>query len=294
MPKSLAQVALYEGGIELTDSIIYGRLASLSPKKNEKIREIFQSLSNMEEEHYRFWKKFTDGKEPTVKRRTLYLTLLIWRLLGASFGIKYLEHHEKDSIEKYGRLAALVPLEDKAAFDAIVRDEGEQWKTFAEQVQSSYVRYISFIILGLADALVEIAGIHAGSLGIYNSTVLTGLAGIIAGAAASIAMASAAYAQAKQGFEGSASVSAAYTGVSYFVSATILAAPYFLTNSMGYAIGGSLLLGVSIIAFTSYYNSVISSTGFAREFAELAGVMFLATGALYVFGTIIHAITGIG
>jgi len=70
-----------------------------------------------------------------------------------------------------------------------------------EQMQGQYLKYISFVILGLADAIVEISGIHAGSLGIYHSTEITGLAGIVAGAAASIAMASAAYAQAKQGFQ---------------------------------------------------------------------------------------------
>lgn len=288
MPKSLAQLAVEEGGVELTDSIIYRRLAPLSPKKNEKIREIFQNLAEMEQKHSEFWKKYSDASELKINRRELYLTLLIWKLLGASFGIKYLERHEKNSIRKYERLTGSIPLEDNAAFEVIVRDEAEQWKTFADQVQNSYVRYISFIILGLADALVEISGIHSGSLGFYNSTLLSGLAGIVAGGSASIAMASAAYAQAKQGFEGSASLSAAYTGVSYFISAILLATPYFVTKSMGYAIGGSLFIGVCIIALTSYYNSVISSGRFAREFAELAGVMFAATVALFVFGTIIH------
>ena len=69
-------------------------------------------------------------------------------------------------------------------------------------------------MLGLADALVEVTAIYTGSLGVYHSTMLTGLAGIIAGAAASISMASAAYLQAKQGFKGSPFVAAGYTGSS--------------------------------------------------------------------------------
>ena len=290
LPKSLPQIAVEEGGVELTDSVIYSRLAPLSPKKNEKIRAVFQSLAEMEQKHSEFWKKYIAGGELKVNRRRLYLTLLIWKLLGASFGIKYLERHEKDSIEKFERLKDSIPSDDKATFEVIVRDEGEHWKTFADQVQNSYVRYISFIILGLADSLVEISGIHAGSLGFYNLTLLSGLAGIVAGGSASIAMASAAFAQAKQGFEGSATLSAAYTGVSYFISAILLATPYFLTTSMVWAIGGSLFIGVCIITFTSYYNSVISSIGFTKEFATLAGVMFLATVALYIFGTVIATI----
>ncbi len=82
-----------------------------------------------------------------------------------------------------------------------------------------------------------------------NLLVIPSLAGIIAGAVTSLAMASAAFAQAKQGFQGKASLAAAYTGISYFVNAVILATPYFLTRNMLAAITTSVSLGVVIIAF---------------------------------------------
>jgi len=148
-------------------------------------------------------------------------------------------------------------------------------------------------VLGLADALVEITGIHAGSLGIYNKTEIAGLAGIIAGAAASLAMASAAFAQAKQGFQGSARLSAVYTGVSYFITAVILASPYFLTGSMVYALAASLTLAVVILALTTYYSTVISIKPFARDFLVILGIMFGVTVILYLFGYIVRIETGI-
>src|SRR5947199_10641464 len=111
---------------------------------------------------------------------------------------------------------------------------------------------MSFIVLGLADAVVEISGIHAGSLGIYAKTELAGLAGVVAGMAASIAMASAAYAQAKQGFEGSAKWSAIYTGVSYMVTAILLALPYFLTGSMLTPLAISLLVGEAVVTHIAH------------------------------------------
>jgi VIT1/CCC1 family predicted Fe2+/Mn2+ transporter len=149
------------------------------------------------------------------------------------------------------------------------------------------------VVLGLADALVEITGIHAGSLGIYDKTEIAGLAGIIAGGAASLAMASAAYAQAKQGFKGSAKLSASYTGVSYFVTALVLATPYFLTSSQINAIGLSLALAVVIVTFASYYSSVISMKPFLRDYVELLVILFAVTVALYLFGYVIRAETGI-
>jgi VIT1/CCC1 family predicted Fe2+/Mn2+ transporter len=149
------------------------------------------------------------------------------------------------------------------------------------------------VVLGLADALVEISGIHAGSLGIYNKTELAGLAGVVAGGAASLAMASAAYAQAKQGFHGSAKLSAVYTGVSYFVSAVLLATPYFLTRSMVYALSASLVLAVVMLAITTYYSTVIAIKPFTKDFLEILVILLGATVALYLFGFVVRIETGI-
>lgn len=291
--KTLAQVAVEEGTDELIDHEIYLRLAKSSMEKNPKFKEIYQHLADIEFKHYELWKKYAPSAQFKLNRLTIYFVLFLRRILGASFAIKYLERREHATIAKYKALSSMIPAEDMPAFGEMIHDEEEHEIAFAESVQGGYVKYMSFIILGLADALVEISGIHAGSLGIYNSTELTGLAGIVAGAAASIAMASAAYAQAKQGFQGSASISAAYTGISYFVSAVILASPYFLTKSMVYAIGSSLILAVVIIACTSYYEAVISVKGFRRDFLELTGIMFAATLALYVFGYAVRVLTGI-
>ena len=223
----------------------------------------------------------------------VYFILLVRRLLGPSFVIKYLEGTEKATKIQYSKLQEMIPAKDRKIFSTIIKDETEHEQDFAQRLEGGHVRYMSFIVLGLADALVEIAGIHAGSLGIYSSTKLTGLAGIVAGAAASLSMASAAYAQAKQGFEGSASVAAVYTGVSYFFSAVIMALPYFLTSSAITAIVTSLALGIVIIGFVSWYNSILSTGNLKKDFSELAGVMLGATVALFLLGLLIRYVFGI-
>jgi VIT1/CCC1 family predicted Fe2+/Mn2+ transporter len=155
------------------------------------------------------------------------------------------------------------------------------------KIQENRVKYMSFIVLGLADAVVEISGIHAGSLGIYGQTQLAGLAGIIAGMAASIAMGTAAYAQAKQGFEGSAKWSAIYTGVSYMITAIFLALPYFLTKNMVGALATSLVIGVALVAAMTFYDTVISARHFKRQFGEIAGIILAASLALFIIGTVV-------
>jgi VIT1/CCC1 family predicted Fe2+/Mn2+ transporter len=291
--QELSETAVGEAKDEMTDYTTYKRLAS--SEKTQTNREMFEKLSAMEHNHYELWKRYCPPgtKEIGPKRGTVSLVLFLRRLFGASFAIKFLERREKSTVAKYEALKPSVPAEDQPAFQSMIEDEKGHETAFADVVAGSYVKYISFIVLGLADALVEIAGIHAGSLGIYNSTELTGLAGIVAGAAASLAMASAAFAQAKQGFQGSPVLAAGYTGGSYFVAAVALALPYFLTKTMLVAITSSVVVGLGIIAFVTWYNSIIVGSRFVREFSELAGVMLGATLALYVFGSVIRAAFGI-
>ncbi len=278
---------------EYTDYVVYKKLAGLGFEKRHKFSGTLKRLSGMEYGHYRFWSKYCPERKIGVSNLKVYFIILIRLLLGVTFAVKFLERNEMSTIKKYKEVAHQIPQRDRAQFRRMVADEVEHENEFAGQFDEPHIKYISFIVLGLADALVEIAGIHAGSLGIYNSTELAGLAGIIAGAAASIAMASAAFAQAKTGFKGSATLSAIYTGISYFITAVILATPYFLTKIMVGALTVSLLLAVVLIAFISFYGSVISGAAFRKDFIEITSIMFGATVALYLIGTVIRYLVGI-
>src|SRR5207245_4388002 len=132
-----------------------------------------------------------------------YFPLLHRLTLGLTFTMKVLERHEHARHERYRQMVKNIPPADKARFEAMMEEEEHQESYLMGEIHEGRVKYMSFIVLGLADAVVEISGIHAGSLGIFNRTELAGVAGVVAGMAASIALASAAYAQAKQGFEGS-------------------------------------------------------------------------------------------
>ncbi len=279
----LSEVAKIRMSHEFTDSTLYERLSRTVPSTSP-FAEVLRHLSDTEHKHYEFWRKYAPGEEPKVSRVKLYWVLFLRRVLGLTFASRFLDRHEASVVKEYKGLAGMIPQEDVEAFNEMVADEQEHENEFAHKIESSAIRYISFVVLGLADALVEITGIHAGSLGIYNKTEYAGLAGVIAGAAASLAMASAAFAQAKQGFKGSARLSAVYTGVSYFITAIILATPYFLTPSMVIALTSSLLLAVVILTLITYYSTVISGKPFLRDFLEILLIMFGVTIVLYVFG----------
>ena len=275
---------------EITDYTVYKRLSGLSIERNADFKAALLELSDTERGHYEFWKRYVPDESVGPSWLRVYLVLFLRVLFGVTFASKFLERNENKVVRGYRSVQNLIPETDRPAFDAMLLDEEVHEREFERRTENTSVKYISFVVLGLADALVEIAGIHAGSLGVYNSTRLAGLAGVIAGAAASIAMASAAYAQAKQGFQGSASKSAAYTGFSYFAAALILASPYFITEKMVTALSVSLTFAVLLIAFVSFYSTVISEEPFLRNFGQMTGIMFGATAALYLLGSVIHVV----
>ena len=285
---SLKHVARIRMSDEWSDYTLYERL-SRTVDDDSPFSEVLKTLSATEHRHFEFWRKYVPGEEPRLARLKLYWVLFLRRFFGLTFATRYLDRHEASVVSEYAGLAHLIPDPDKAAFDGMVADEREHEKAFAMKVESSAVAYISFVVLGLADALVEISGIHAGWLGLFEKTEIAGLAGIIAGGAASLAMASAAFAQAKQGFKGSARVSAAYTGVSYFVTAVTLASPYFLTTSMPLALGGSLTLAVIILVVTTWYSVVIQQKKFMRDFLEILLILFATTIVVFVLGYVVSA-----
>lgn len=288
----LARVAKTRMSHEFTDSKLYERL-SKTVSSSSPFAGVLMHLSATENKHYEFWKKYAPDEEPKADMVKFYWVLFLRRVLGLTFASRFLDRHESSVVKEYQGLASLIPEADKAAFEEMVADEQEHELEFAHKVESTAVRYISFIVLGLADSLVEISGIHAGSLGIYDKTEIAGLAGVVAGAAASMAMASAAYAQAKQGFKGSAKLSAVYTGVSYFISAVFLATPYFLTPNMIYALSASMGLAVVQLALTTYYSTVITNKPFRKDFLEILAILLGATVALYVFGYIVGTQTNL-
>lgn len=289
--ESLSEIATRESRNELTDYTVYKRLSEV--EEDKKLKRIFSEIAEMEKGHFSFWRKYSENKEVSPDDFKVGFVLFLRRLFGPAFVIKYLEGSEIGAQKRYGALRKVIPQSGKSTFEKIIKDEEGHEQAFANNIHGGYVKYVSFVVLGLADALVEVAGIHAGSLGVYNSTLLTGLAGIIAGAAASLSMASAAYAQAKQGFAGSARTAAGYTGISYFIGAVILASPYFITGDPIIAIITSLIFGTIMIGFVSWYNSVMAGSNFKKDFLQIVGVMLGATVALLILGLVIRHVFGI-
>ncbi len=276
---------------ESFDAIVYRRLASL--ERDPARREVLLSLAETEERHCDFWRQFTDFSYTKPKPVSLFLLVLVRRLLGLVFTMKFLELHERKVVQRYRALLSRVSGSQAEALEGIIKDEEEHEKFMMSQVEDPVVKYVGFVALGLSDAIIEITGVHAGFLGVARSTLVAGVAGLIVGFAASISMGVAAYLKAKSEVRGSPLALGFVTAVSYLVSVIVLALPYFLTPSMAVAFGVSVGLAVIMSVGFSFYVSVLNDANFKREALENTLLLFGTAIATYFFGEFLGQLFGV-
>ena len=268
---------------ELTEHIIYGKLAAIEKRSENKA--LLLKLSAQEKSHYEFWRTLVPDSEIKPRSFGIFVIPALRRVLGITFTIKFLESHEKNAVGRYQAILPHIPPSHRAQFETIIKDEQFHEQSFIAQVKEKRIAYLGFIALGLADAIVEITGVHAGFLGVTGSTLVAGISGVIVGFAAAISMGSASYLQAKQDPDKSAVVSAFATGISYLFSVILLALPYFLIAAMLPAFILSTSVGIILLAGFTFYGAVVFDRTFLREFGESVGLMLGTALATFMLGT---------
>jgi VIT1/CCC1 family predicted Fe2+/Mn2+ transporter len=264
-------------------------------EKNEERKKILENFGKMEHEHYIFWKSLMkkEMKDSSLDNIRIKLFILFKYIFGLIFTIKLMERNEKKVIEEYKKLLNKFEGETKQKLELIIKDEIEHENFWMNQIKDETTRYLGFIILGLADAIIEITGVHAGFLGVTASTIIAGIAGLVVGVSASLAMASAAYLQAKQSEGSNPRISAIYTGVFYILAAVALATPYFMTHDMLVAFLSSLAIAVMLIGFFNFYSSVIFERKFAKEFLTSTTIILVTASIAFIVGEFLGSIFGI-
>ncbi len=174
---------------------------------------------------------------------------------------------QKNAQGKYELLAAEVP--DSAK---IREDEEEHEAALLAILDEERLHYVGSMVLGLSDALVELAGSLAGFTFALSNTKTVALSGLIVGISATFSMASSEFLSAKSEGRSDAFKSCTYTGVAYLLTVIALIAPYVLITNPLVALGVMLGIIVLIIAGFTYYTSVAQDLKFGSRFLEMAGI----------------------
>lgn len=264
---------------EITGHLIYLRLAERDTGAN---RKLLLAIAKDERKHYEYWKKVT---KRDVAPGPVWWYVFLARLFGVVFLLKYLERNDQAI---YGAL-------QHEGLAAIIADEERHEMLLLSKYKEERLDYASSVVLGLNDALVELTGVLAGlTLALANST-LVAIAGFVTGVAASLSMAASAYFAAKE--ENNPRKKpfkvAAYTGGAYIVIVLILVAPFVLLANIFVSLGMSLILGIGIVAFYTFYISIAKGLPFWRRFIEMAFVSIAVAIISFVLGYLLNTYVGV-
>jgi VIT1/CCC1 family predicted Fe2+/Mn2+ transporter len=272
---------------ELTESVIYEKIARFA-KGNEN-RETLLRLAREERAHYEIWKKYTGVEMKPEKAKVLKFTLIA-RILGFTFAVKLMERGEGNAQEEYALLVSEV--EESVAIRA---QEEEHEQALLGMLDEERLQYVGSMVLGLSDALVELAGSLAGFTFALQNTRLVALSGLIVGISATFSMASSEFLSAKSEGRKDAFKSCAYTGVAYLLTVVFLILPYLLFGVTQCIPALVCMLGiiVAIIAGFTYYTSVAQDQPFLSRFFEMAGISVSVAVISFVVGILAKMFLGV-
>lgn len=269
---------------ELTEYHIYNRVAARVKSPHNKA--LLEKIAAEEKAHYQRWTAIL-GDDVSPYRVKIWLYTLLTRLLGLSFGLKFMEKGEGLAQRMYSDLAR-----DQPEAIPIIEDEQRHEKELLGLIDEGFLRYVSSFVLGLNDALVELTGALAGLTLALQDTRLIATVGLITGVAASLAMAASEYLSSKEEADKSAGKAGFITGVAYFFTVIFLITPYLVATNAFIALAGTLSIAILIIFGFTFYTAIAKDLDPKKRFFEMAGIslgvavlnFFIGYGIKYFLG----------
>ena len=270
---------------ELDESVIYKKIAKFA--KGEENKKTLERLAGEEYAHYEIWKSYT-GIEMKPNKAKILKYALIARILGFTFAVKLMENGEATAQEKYDMIANEVPESIH-----IKEQEDEHEASLLAMLDEEKLHYVGSMVLGLSDALVELAGSLAGFTFALQNTKLVALSGLIVGISATFSMASSEFLSAKSEGRNDAFKSCSYTGIAYLLTVVALIAPYLIFSQPITALAVMIGIIILIIAGFTYYTSVAQDLKFGSRFIEMAAISIGVAVISFAVGILAKKLLGV-
>lgn len=266
---------------EATDALIYAMMAKNS--KSTHNRELLEKMSHDELKHQKIWSAYVK-RPPKVDRARIWRCTLLTKIFGLTFVINLMEAGEDKAVRSYSKIGEELPV----ALE-ILEDETRHEDYLVSLLKEEKLNYISSIVLGLNDALVELTGALAGFTLALGDNKTIGLAGFITGVAATLSMGASEYLSKKADpGEKHPLRAATYTGVAYLITVALLLLPYAIFSNPLMALGVCLFNAALIIAAFTYFVSVVRKSSFKRGFGEMIAISFGVALISFMIGWLAH------
>lgn len=277
--------------MERTEMEVYRRLANREKKAENK--NILQKISMQENNHYNLLKEKT-GEDVDYSKFRVYFHVITSIFLGLTFSLKLMEKTEQNAAREYRDLG----------YDDIAEEEDEHEKELLSLLEEDALNYLSSIILGLSDALVELTGALAGLTFAFQELRVVALAGLVTGISASFSMAASEFLATKEENSNRSPIKAAlFTGSAYIITVFLLVTPYLLLTDNSEIIFGlephiqaliiTFINGLLIIALFNFYVSVAQDKSFNRRFIEMVIILLIVTMISFLIGLILRESFGL-
>jgi VIT1/CCC1 family predicted Fe2+/Mn2+ transporter len=273
---------------ELVGTEVYGRLAKLV--KDPHNAKVLKQIAEDEKHHTNIFKKYTGAVLKVNKLRVLFY-VLISRIFGLTFGVKLQERGEEAAQKKYKQMLNTIP-----EMKEVIEEEEKHEAELINLINEERLSYMSSVVLGLNDALVELTGALAGfTLSIQNSRIIA-LMGLITGISASLSMAASEYlstkSEADPEIQQRAAKSALYTGIAYIFTVIALVIPYFLIVNYITSLIVTIVIAITIIFVFNFYISVANNYNFKRRFIEMAAISIGVATLSFIIGYLVKTFLG--
>ena len=165
---------------EITSFHVYNKLAKKT--KDPHNSKILTEIAEDEKKHYNFWKNISK-EEVNPNRLFIWIYYWIVRLFGLTFGLKLMERGEVEAQGLYSQL-----IEEYPESSEVLKDEEMHEEKLINMLDEDFLLYISSIILGLSDAIVELTGALAGLTLALRNIHLIAIIGFVTGISAALSM----------------------------------------------------------------------------------------------------------
>jgi VIT1/CCC1 family predicted Fe2+/Mn2+ transporter len=282
LAQKLKERALKAQRNELTEYIIYKKLALAV--KNKEQSEILSRISIEELKHHDLFKDITQ-KDVQPDQLKILIYVFISRIFGLNFGLKLMEKGEDAAQDTYdGKLREISP-----KIEEIIKDENRHENELISLINEERLKYVSSMVLGLNDALVELSGALVGFTLALQKTSLVAIVGLITGVAASLSMAASEYLSTKQEETDKSPLKASiYTGLTYIGTVILLVFPYFLFKNIFVCLALVIFNVLFLIFIFTFYISVAKGFNFKKRFLEMAGISLGVAVINFCIGLIIR------
>jgi VIT1/CCC1 family predicted Fe2+/Mn2+ transporter len=178
--------------------------------------------------------------------------------------------------------------------EQVMRDEKEHELALINLIDEDRLKYISSVVLGVNDALIELTASLAGFALALQNTKLIGIVGLITGIAAATSMAASEYLSTKEEGQDKDPVKASvYTGIAYIAVVAFLVFPYFFFTNVFLCLAWTILDALVIIFAFTYYISVAKGMDFNKRFIEMAALSLGVSTFTFFLGFAVNKIFGI-